>query len=672
MTVLVRRGAPRTDVRHRMRTRLRVARTRRKLWWLTPLAIIAALVLLNDQPTALVAATLVLGLVLSASTWPDDVCAEARRLGSRVWPLRRFTGVLVVAAAALAAYRMRAALEQANWTGTGVLFTLGLFAYLIGVTLAVARHLGVTRPRRGRVAVLPVVLLGLLVVIVLLYGWAVVPVAVLVLATVLAAGLFWWLGTHWPWASLFGLAVGIAVPSVLGAEWLLAGERVLVLAAVTVLVTEAIVITHVPDPSPRAVMSGASLSTRSDGPSALLGAIGVALCLLSGVLLSLAAVRLAADRANSYASELALDAGAAGNAPAVDRPEACGRDPAGTGAQHPAPGSDDELVCRFRPILRLAQTAGRTTLLASAVEPVVGPSPQLEPLEGDGGERFARCPRTLDGATSDAVCARVVLPDATPQDLPRVTVGGATYAAVHHRAGARDWPLDGVETIIQYWLFYLDNAWQNPTALGPARQDHRGDWEFVSVALDAGNRPVAVSYSAHCGGTRRPWARVPVLALEAAGQSILVGDGRQSGTHPLVIVAAGSHANYPVVGRRAADWTSCQLNDAGAPWYQRAALEVGKRLTFVGNGLELIPATGILQIPDVRLPDQARPVLQAPWYWGLRETMSLSGIPIADEPHGPDSPAFKRDYAEPWTPFTNTTVWACDVGRDCGALPGAG
>ena len=146
----------------------------------------------------------------------------------------------------------------------------------------------------------------------------------------------------------------------------------------------------------------------------------------------------------------------------------------------------------------------------------------------------------------------------------------------------------------------------------------------------------------------------------------------QSGTHPLVVVAAGSHANYPVVGRREADWTSCELNDAGAPWYKRAALEVGKRLTFVGNGLELIPATGILQIPDVRLPEQARRVLAAPWYWGLRETMSLSGMPITDESHGPDSPAFKKEYDEPWTPFTNTTVWACDVDGDCDGMPGAG
>lgn len=626
--------------------------------------------LLNDQPTALLWVAVALTLMLGASRWPDDVSPKAHELGGRVWQRRQLAGAVVVLAVAFSAYRMRSAMEESNWTGSGLLFTTGLVTYLVGLTLTVARHLGVGRPRRAWCSVLSLVLLGTLLLILWRYGWAVVPAAVVVLATVLASGLFWRLGLRWPWMSAVGIGLGIVVP--LAFVWFGGGAPVAILLALAVVATEALVISHVPDPSPRAVLRRKGLEHPRSALSATMGAIGVALCLLSGVLLSLAAVRLSADRANTYASEIALDAGAIGNDPALGRLESCGQASATTGVPAPQLDRDNRLVCRYRPILRLAQTDGRTTLLASAVETEVGNAPELEPLEGHGTVP-ADCPTTLDDVGgSGAICARVAVPDVRQKELERVTVGGATYAAIHHRADAEDWPLDGVETIIQYWLFYVDNAWRNPTALGPASQDHRGDWEFVSVALDRKDEPVAISYSAHCGGTRRPWARVPVLALAADGRSILVGEDGLSGTHPLVVVAAGSHANYPVVGRREADWTSCALNDDGASPPKRALLQVAKRLTFVGNGLELIPAKGVLQIPDVRLPQQAQRVLQAPWYWGLRETMTLSGIPITDESHGPDSPGFKDDYKHPWTPFTNTTVWACDVKDDCDAMPGAG
>jgi hypothetical protein len=58
-------------------------------------------------------------------------------------------------------------------------------------------------------------------------------------------------------------------------------------------------------------------------------------------------------------------------------------------------------------------------------------------------------------------------------------------------------------------------------------QDHEGDWEAVAVVLDAAARPLLVGTSRHCGGARRPWSRVA-----------------KRGTHPVVYVALGSHANY--------------------------------------------------------------------------------------------------------------------------------
>ena len=63
-------------------------------------------------------------------------------------------------------------------------------------------------------------------------------------------------------------------------------------------------------------------------------------------------------------------------------------------------------------------------------------------------------------------------------------------------------------------------------------QAHEGDWEMVTVLVRNG-RPVTVGYSQHCTGERRPWAAV---------------ERWQGSTHPVVYVAAGSHANLFAAG----------------------------------------------------------------------------------------------------------------------------
>lgn len=76
---------------------------------------------------------------------------------------------------------------------------------------------------------------------------------------------------------------------------------------------------------------------------------------------------------------------------------------------------------------------------------------------------------------------------------------------------------------IEYWFLYLYNDFYDK---------HEADWEGVTVFLQ-GTTPLGVSYSAHQG---RRWSRW-------AAQS------SQNGTHPIVYVAYGSHANYPARGR---------------------------------------------------------------------------------------------------------------------------
>ncbi len=72
---------------------------------------------------------------------------------------------------------------------------------------------------------------------------------------------------------------------------------------------------------------------------------------------------------------------------------------------------------------------------------------------------------------------------------------------------------------IQYWLFYFYNDWFNK---------HEGDWEMVEVILSADEQPEWLVYSQHKGGARRSWTSAPI----------------EAGTHPVVYVARGSHANY--------------------------------------------------------------------------------------------------------------------------------
>ncbi len=75
---------------------------------------------------------------------------------------------------------------------------------------------------------------------------------------------------------------------------------------------------------------------------------------------------------------------------------------------------------------------------------------------------------------------------------------------------------------IEYWLLYLYNDFYDR---------HEADWEGITVFLQD-NAPLGVSFTTHQGRRWSAWAGQP-----------------RTGTHPLVAVARGSHANYPRPGR---------------------------------------------------------------------------------------------------------------------------
>ncbi len=84
--------------------------------------------------------------------------------------------------------------------------------------------------------------------------------------------------------------------------------------------------------------------------------------------------------------------------------------------------------------------------------------------------------------------------------------------------------------VVQYWYAYFYNDFFNT---------HEMDWEPVMIVFkltDDGPRPTTCAYAGHFGGHWLPWPEVE-KANEELKQS-------KDGTHPVVYVANGSHANH--------------------------------------------------------------------------------------------------------------------------------
>lgn len=89
------------------------------------------------------------------------------------------------------------------------------------------------------------------------------------------------------------------------------------------------------------------------------------------------------------------------------------------------------------------------------------------------------------------------------------------------------------QIIVQYWYAYFYNDFWNA---------HEMDWETVMVVFQkVGNKaqPRICAYSAHTGGYWLPWPQVE--KAERVGEDLIPAS---DGTHPIVYVANGSHANY--------------------------------------------------------------------------------------------------------------------------------
>jgi hypothetical protein len=152
----------------------------------------------------------------------------------------------------------------------------------------------------------------------------------------------------------------------------------------------------------------------------------------------------------------------------------------------------------------------------------------------------------------------------------------------------------GSSTVIQYWLFYIFNN-------GPMNE-HQGDIEVIQVFLDDSGNPQTVLASQHSAGENAAW-----------------GDVEKSGTHPVIYVAQGSHANY----------------------FRSYQGKIGIENDIVGSDGKTITAD---QLNLVQLNSQSWLDYKGRWgYWGTEQEAALGRA-------GPVGPVFNQDgirWAQP-------------------------
>ena len=261
------------------------------------------------------------------------------------------------------------------------------------------------------------------------------------------------------------------------------------------------------------------------------------------------------------------------------------------------------LVFSFRPRVN-AQTPQELAVMYSPV------------LHFTGGEKFY--PTSVDYIISsstlvrhsdDTVLANSLTPDVlglfTSSDLfLNNTLGTVDAIAADYalEAGANGYCAyvhvvnTGLSTVIQYWLFYAYNN-------GPLN-DHQGDIEVVEVFIGLSGTPRTLLCSQHFAGENAAW-----------------GDVEKEGTHPVVYVAQGSHANY---FRSFQGKIGLENDNVGSD---------GKTVTFNQSSLVMLNSQGWLNFAGR-------------WgYWGTEEEVAAGMA-------GPLGPVFNQEgirWAQPET-----------------------
>lgn len=144
---------------------------------------------------------------------------------------------------------------------------------------------------------------------------------------------------------------------------------------------------------------------------------------------------------------------------------------------------------------------------------------------------------TLESAEIRSVCGTSVYTASGTRSQSRSTTFILEDVAVQDKRGSSnplDWAtyfhayknsLDG--TTIQYWSFYPFNEGLRAGVLDVG--SHGGDWEMVSVVLDANERPVMVRMTGHTQMKASAWSEI-----------------KKEGLHPVFRTERGAHEAHPI------------------------------------------------------------------------------------------------------------------------------
>ena len=147
--------------------------------------------------------------------------------------------------------------------------------------------------------------------------------------------------------------------------------------------------------------------------------------------------------------------------------------------------------------------------------------------------------------------------------------------------------------------------------------------------LTPAGEPVQAAYSQHCSGQRRAWADVP----------------RSNGTHPIVHVAHGSHANYFEPGLHPFD-VEC-LDPQVIAFFGQVGLPLPADYAAPGGDVAGPPRSGG-RVTTIRNADEdAQRWLAFPGFWG--ELQYFHGPVVGTLPFGtsPVGPAYQRTWFDP-------------------------
>ncbi len=270
----------------------------------------------------------------------------------------------------------------------------------------------------------------------------------------------------------------------------------------------------------------------------------------------------------------------------------------------------------------LAAIALSPAALLARYQPVtvLHPAEPFAPVAVEGFLADAELQARIPGGWSTVVPQPALLPTASPPewrlDHPCSAAPGVASIACYSASEALRHPPNVVygavrpaanRIALQYWYWYSYDFWDGVLpATDDVWQAHEGDWEAVTVVLTRRGTPLFVGLSEHICGKRRAWRTVP----------------RWRGTHPVVHVAFGSHANSFHARPQPMDLRRECYDPTGAALLRAALPAV---LDFMGEGRRFGPRGAGTTTRIVRVTPTSPAWMAYPGWWGEAQFFHVGG-----------------------------------------------